>query len=77
VSAVNGLSLPSGDVTKVLGVEGTCSACMLGKMTSQPYTSKGHTVSCPLKKGHADLMGPIKPESYVEEKYAPTIINEF
>jgi hypothetical protein len=74
---VTGLSLPSCDLSKCIGVDGTCDGCMLGKMSSKPYKSTHSTVKQKLELVHVDLMGPITPMSLDEEKYALTFIDEF
>jgi transposase InsO family protein len=73
---VEGLTLPSGDISKSVGIEGACSSCIVGKMTAKPYKSTGHTVSAP-QRVHADVIGPVTPESIDGEKYVLTIIDEF
>ena len=59
---VEGLKLPSGDLSKCIGNNGTCDACMSGRQTASPFKSTKNTVEKPLEVVHMDLMGPIEPK---------------
>jgi hypothetical protein len=74
---VEGLKLPSGDLSKCIGNNGTCDACMSGRQTASPFKSTKNTVEKPLEVVHMDLMGPIEPETDNGEKYALVIVDEF
>lgn len=74
---VEGLKLPSGDLSKCIGHQGTCDACMHGKQTASPFKSTHNTCSKPLEVIHMDLMGPIDPETPEGHKYALVILDEY
>jgi hypothetical protein len=74
---VEGLKLPSGDLSKCIGHQGTCDACLHGRQTASPFKSTQNTCSKPLEVIHMDLMGPIDPETPEGYKYALVILDEF
>ena len=74
---VEGLKLPSGDLTKCIGHQGTCDACMHGRQTASPFKSTQNSCTKPLEVVHMDLMGPIDPETPEGYKYALVILDEF
>ena len=73
---VTGLKLPKGDLSKMVGSEGICDACQLGRMTASPHKPTGSVVANRLELVHMDLMGPISPVTPEGERYALTIIDE-
>jgi histone deacetylase 1/2 len=74
---VTGMDLPPSDLSKLVGIDGVCDACLSGKMTSGPFKSTGNVCTQKLEVVHMDLMGPIDPESCDDAKYALVIVDEF
>ena len=74
---VKGMKLPSSDFSSSIGTKGVCSACLHGKQTVQPFKPTGTACTSKLEVVHMDLMGPVSPETYDDEKYALNVLNEF
>lgn len=74
---VTGMTLPHADLSKHVGDNGKCSACLTGKQTSGPFKQTGHMGGSVLEIVHVDLMGPIQPETPDGESYALCVLDEF
>jgi len=74
---VKGMKLPSSDFSSSIGTKGVCSACLHGKQTVQPFKSTGTACTSKLEVVPMDLMGPVSPETYDDEKYALNVLDEF
>jgi transposase InsO family protein len=75
-SCVQGVVLPAGNLTSLIGMNGMCEACIDGKMSSAPHKPTGSTVSNRMELVHMDVMGPIRPVTPEGEEYALNIIDE-
>ena len=73
----DGVKLPQGDLSSMIGNQGYCDVCLSAKMTTAPHRPTANSASQRLDLVHMDLMGPIRPETPDNEKYALTIIDEF
>jgi hypothetical protein len=76
-SCVKGVSLPAGDLSSSIGVNGVCEPCIEGKMTTAPYKPTGSVVSQKLELVHMDVMGPMKVPTPEGEQYVLNVLDEF
>ncbi|KNZ60492.1 hypothetical protein VP01_1546g3 [Puccinia sorghi] len=75
ISRINHLLNPS--ISQAERDNFECKACIMAKITKQPFKSESHLAEKPFERIHLDLIGPIRPESSLKHRFILTVVDNY